>query len=82
MRRCSPTPGLARARDLRIPVSPKPLARDFTANHLERDADGLVAAPDAPGLGVDIDAEGARRYLVDVEIRAKGRTLFVSSDQF
>ena len=38
--------------------------------------------PDAPGLGVGIDAARARKYLVDVEIRAKGRTLFASTDQF
>jgi L-alanine-DL-glutamate epimerase-like enolase superfamily enzyme len=64
------------------PFAPKPLAREFTTNLLERDADGCVAAPDAPGLGIGIDAARARRYLVDVEIRAKGRTLFASTDQF
>ncbi len=64
------------------PFAPKALAREFTANALERDADGYVSVPDAPGLGVGINAAAARRYLVDVEIRAKGRTLFVSTDQF
>lgn len=64
------------------PFAPKPLAREFTTDHLERDTDGYVAVPDAPGLGIGINAAAARRYLVDVEIRAKGRTLFTSSDQF
>lgn len=63
------------------PLSPKSLAQDLTANHLERDRDGFIKAPDAPGLGIAIDAEKARSYLVDVEIRAKGQILFASSDQ-
>jgi L-alanine-DL-glutamate epimerase-like enolase superfamily enzyme len=65
-----------------FPFASKPLARAFTANHLDRDREGYVSAPDAPGLGIAIDAQGARQYLVDVEIKAKGRILFVSSDQF
>ena len=65
-----------------FPFAPKPLAREFTTNELARDAEGYVSVPDAPGLGIGINAEGARKYLVDVEIKAKGRTLFVSSDQF
>lgn len=65
-----------------FPYSPKPLARAFTANHLDRDADGCVSVPDAPGLGIAIDAQVARQYLVDVEIKAKGRILFTSSDKF
>jgi len=64
------------------PFAPKPLAKEFTTNTLERDAEGCVSVPDAPGLGIGIDARRARKYLVDVEIRAKGRTLFSSTDQF
>jgi L-alanine-DL-glutamate epimerase-like enolase superfamily enzyme len=64
------------------PFAPKPLATAFTANHLHRDADGYVVLPDAPGLGIGIDTQAARKYLVDVEIKVKGKTLFVSSDQF
>ena len=48
----------------------------------KRVADGRVGVPDAPGLGIEVDVDAARRYLVDVEIRAKGRTLFVSTDRF
>ena len=65
-----------------FPVASKRLARAFTANHLDRDKEGYVSVPDAPGLGIAIDAQGARQYLVDVEIKAKGRILFHSSDQF
>jgi hypothetical protein len=51
------------------------------ANHLDRDAQGYVSAPDAAGLGIAIDALGARQYRVDVEIKVRGKTLFVFSDQ-
>lgn len=64
------------------PFAPKPLARDLTSNHLERDREGYVAVPESPGLGIEIDAEACRRYLVDVEIKVKGEVLFASSDQF
>jgi L-alanine-DL-glutamate epimerase-like enolase superfamily enzyme len=64
------------------PFAPKALAREFTTNTLERDSQGWVSVPDAPGLGVGIDGARARKYLVDVQIKAKGRTLFSSTDQF
>ena len=58
------------------PVELKPLARDLTTTRLERDADGLVRAPDAPGLGVDVDLAAVRPYLVDVDIRVRGEVLY------
>jgi L-alanine-DL-glutamate epimerase-like enolase superfamily enzyme len=61
------------------PFAPKPLARELTSNHLERDSQGYVAVPESPGLGIDINTEAARRYLVDVEIKVKGSFLFASS---
>lgn len=63
------------------PFAPKPLAREITANHIDRDRDGYVTIPEAPGLGIDIDTEAARRYLVDVEIKVRGKVLFAMSDQ-
>jgi L-alanine-DL-glutamate epimerase-like enolase superfamily enzyme len=65
-----------------FPFAPKLLAREFTANHLFRDADGYISLSDAPGLGINIDPVAARKYLVGVEIKAKGSTLFASSDNF
>jgi L-alanine-DL-glutamate epimerase-like enolase superfamily enzyme len=58
------------------PVQLKPLATAFTADHIARDANGQIAAPDAPGLGVAIDWDGARRYLVDLEIKVGGCVLY------
>lgn len=74
-----PYAGLPSHEICEYPFAPKPLAHRITRNHLDRDKDGYVAAPDAPGLGIEIDTEAARKYLVDVEVKVKGQLLFSSS---
>ena len=71
-----PYAGLKEHRIREYPFAPKPLALEFTRNHLERDADGEIAAPNAPGHGIEIEPAGVRKYLVDAEIRVAGRTLY------
>jgi L-alanine-DL-glutamate epimerase-like enolase superfamily enzyme len=71
-----PYAGLADHRICEYPAAPKPLAVELTANHLERDANGEIAAPDAPGLGIAIDGDAVRRYLLDVEIKVGGEVLY------
>ena len=71
-----PYAGLAGQDICEFPFAPKPLARDLVANPLARDGNGQVAAPDAPGLGMDVSLETVARYLVDAEIRVGGRTLY------
>jgi len=58
------------------PAAPKPVVEAYVANRLERDAKGGIKAPEAPGLGVAIDAAGLRRYLLDVEIKVGGDVLY------
>jgi L-alanine-DL-glutamate epimerase-like enolase superfamily enzyme len=60
------------------PASPKALAREIAANPLLRDAEGEIAIPDRPGLGIDVDVNAIAKYLVDVRIEAKGEALFSS----
>jgi L-alanine-DL-glutamate epimerase-like enolase superfamily enzyme len=71
-----PFAGLATHEICEYPVEPKPLAFELTRNHLMPDGDGLLHMPDAPGLGMTVDPATIDRYLVDVEIRAKGKTLY------
>ena len=40
------------------------------------DAEGRVHLPDGPGLGVTPNLAGIAPYLVDVEIRVHGKTLY------
>lgn len=58
------------------PVELKALARDLTDNRLDRDADGMVRAPDAPGLGVVVNLPAIKPYLVETEISVNGRVLY------
>lgn len=75
-----PYAGLADHTICEFPFAPKPVAREFTANVLERDANGEIAAPDAPGLGIEIDLAAVRKYLVDVEIKVSSRTLYATPE--
>ncbi|MDP6687877.1 MAG: mandelate racemase/muconate lactonizing enzyme family protein [Alphaproteobacteria bacterium] len=59
-----------------FPVEAKPLSREITQSLIERDADGLIRAPDAPGLGLEIDMDALARYLVPTEIHVGGQTLY------
>lgn len=58
------------------PTELKPMAQEMTRQHIQPGGDGLLRLPEAPGLGVEPDLEGVRKYLVDVEMRAKGRLLY------
>jgi L-alanine-DL-glutamate epimerase-like enolase superfamily enzyme len=73
-----PFAGLAAHRICEFPFKPKPLSLDLVATPLGRDANGEIAAPDAPGLGVAVSVAGMRPYLVDVEIRVAGSVLYAT----
>ncbi len=75
-----PFAGLRDHRLCEFPVAPKPLAIDLTRNHIARDAHGEIAVPDAPGLGIDIDRDALRTYIVDVEIKVRGERIFATPD--
>ena len=73
-----PYAGLAAHRICEFPAAPKPVAQAFTANKLARDGNSEICAPDAPGLGIEIDADGVRQYLQTVEIRVNGKQLYAT----
>ena len=58
------------------PVELKPLARNLTSNHIELDVDGTIRPPAASGLGMTLDLEAVRQYLIDVDITVAGKTLY------
>jgi len=58
------------------PFAPKSVAWDMTETHLTPDANGMIVVPAGPGLGVTMNAEGMRKYLVDAEISVKGKVLY------
>ena len=60
------------------PVEASELAMGITSDHIEVGQDGCVRTPDKPGLGLSLDLEACKRYLVDVEISVAGKVLFRS----
>ena len=75
-----PYAGLEDHRICEYPADPKQVALDLSVNHLLPDANGEIRAPDAPGLGIDVDLEGLVPYLRSVEIRVDGASVFQSPD--
>jgi L-alanine-DL-glutamate epimerase-like enolase superfamily enzyme len=59
-----------------FPLEAKPVARDLTTNPITRDANGQITLPDAPGLGMQINMDTIKKYLVDVEIRTNKQMLY------
>ncbi|MBL8868406.1 MAG: mandelate racemase/muconate lactonizing enzyme family protein [Planctomycetaceae bacterium] len=58
------------------PTELKSLAVEMTLNRIERDQHGMIAAPDAMGLGIEMDRAALQRYLVPVEIKIKNEVLY------
>lgn len=58
------------------PLEAKPVALAITKDRILPDAQGMVAAPDAPGLGVTVDTKALKPYLLDVEIKVGGKALY------
>jgi L-alanine-DL-glutamate epimerase-like enolase superfamily enzyme len=73
-----PFAGLAEHRICEYPTAQKSLAREIAKNPLQRDGNGEIEVPDAPGLGIEVDTGALRKYLVDVKIVAGGKILFSS----
>jgi L-alanine-DL-glutamate epimerase-like enolase superfamily enzyme len=73
-----PYAGLEQDHISEYPVELKALARDLTKNQIVPDKDGLIWAPEAPGLGMEINLDTVRRYLQDIDIRINGKRIFYS----
>lgn len=73
-----PFAGLAGHRIAEYPVEPKPVALAISSQHIRPDDNGEIHAPDAPGLGIDVDLVSLEPYLRSVEIRVDDETLYPS----
>ena len=72
-----PYAGLADHELCAYPTEMSPLARDLTLEHLRAEGEeGRIYLPDAPGHGMAPDLGTVRQYLVDVEIKVAGQTLY------
>ncbi|MFD4960425.1 mandelate racemase/muconate lactonizing enzyme family protein [Microbacterium sp. NPDC058389] len=73
-----PYAGLEHHTICEYPAEPKQLAVDITSQHVPFAADGTVAAPERPGLGVDVDVDALTPYERVIEILIDGRYVFDS----
>src|SRR5688572_3134077 len=62
---------------LEYPAAGSRLAFDLVKG-LERDDKGMVSLPEKPGLGVEVDLDVVREFLVPVKIELAGKTAFES----
>jgi len=67
-------------RYLEYPASGSRLSENLATGALDRDEDGLVRAPEKPGLGVEINLDVLREFLVPVRIELGGETVFTSEE--
>ncbi len=75
-----PYAGSAKHHICEFPAHPSVLADAVAANPLARDSAGEISAPDAPGLGIEVDTEALRQYLVDAEIKIGGQVIYKTPD--
>ncbi|MBV9569148.1 MAG: mandelate racemase/muconate lactonizing enzyme family protein, partial [Hyphomicrobiales bacterium] len=75
-----PYAGLEGHRLCEYPFSPKPLAFAITANHLTPNQMGELAAPEKPGLGMEVELSTLQPYLQAVDITVNGQTLYRTPD--
>jgi len=71
--------GLENHKICEYPVEPKSVAWDLSVEHIEVDANGEILAPDAPGLGIQVDEQALRPYLREVEIKIDGQLAYEST---
>jgi L-alanine-DL-glutamate epimerase-like enolase superfamily enzyme len=58
------------------PVESQQLALDITKEKILPDSNGMIHVPDLPGLGMTVDTEKLRPYLVDLEIKVNGNNIY------
>jgi L-alanine-DL-glutamate epimerase-like enolase superfamily enzyme len=71
-----PFAGLKNDRICEYPVEPKSLALEMTNEKILPDQSGHIVLPDKPGLGLTINTEAMKKYLVEAEIRVNRKTYY------
>ena len=61
-----------------FPTELKSLAMAMTKNHIVPDENGMLNVPDSPGLGIEPDLQGIAPYLVEAEIRVRGKQIYTT----
>ena len=62
------------------PVELKSLAREIGKEKILPDTNGYIHVPEKPGLGITVDVGALKKYLVDVEIKVKGKLIYYTPE--
>ncbi|MEO5889379.1 MAG: mandelate racemase/muconate lactonizing enzyme family protein [Ferruginibacter sp.] len=62
------------------PVELKSLAQEIGKEKILPDANGYIHVPENPGLGITVDTTAIKKYLMDVEIKVKGKMLYTTPE--
>jgi L-alanine-DL-glutamate epimerase-like enolase superfamily enzyme len=71
-----PYAGLSAHRICEYPATPQPMAWEMCKTHIAPDLKGEVRVPEQPGLGIELDLAAMKKYLVDAEIKVRGKYLY------
>ena len=71
-----PYAGLEGHRLCEYPIELKPLAYDLTNDHLELNQGGEICLPEKPGLGMELNLETIKKYLVQTQIIVNKKVLY------
>lgn len=71
-----PYAGLESHQICEYPLELKPLAYDLTTNHIHIDPNGGITLPEKPGLGIELNINTLKRYLVPTEIVVNHKVLY------
>ena len=58
------------------PVELKSLAQEIGKEKILPDSDGKIYVPQKPGLGISVNTDALKKYLVDVEISVKNKVIY------
>ncbi len=75
-----PFAGLEKDSLCEYPFESKQLAQDISRVKLEPDHNGNINISEKPGLGIEVNVEGLKKYLVDVEIKLGGKRIYCTPD--
>ena len=71
-----PFAGIEKDNFSEYPIELKQLARDISLVKILPDENGFIHVPEQPGLGITIDTETLKKYLVAVEIKINGKHIY------
>ena len=58
----------------------KSLAREIGREKIFPDTSGYIHVPEKPGLGITVDTQALTKYLVDVEIKVNGKSIYYTPE--